>query len=109
VPTRVAYLYPEECPGPFYMGWWLYLRDRADGSRNDDGDWGWLRYDGDLRLVREFLLSVGRADPPPVTYTASSAHQAQKWGEWFAANYPGGIKVLVHEDDNGRTVRYEMA
>lgn len=39
------YLIAEYCAGPFYMGWWLYLRDsKGRQQRNADGDWGWIRY-----------------------------------------------------------------
>ncbi len=38
------YLIAEYCSGPFYMGWWLYLRESKHKQvRNRDGGWGWIR------------------------------------------------------------------
>jgi hypothetical protein len=42
---KTLFLIAEYCPGPFYMGWHLYLREHVDKrTRNADGEWGWLRY-----------------------------------------------------------------
>lgn len=39
------YLIAEYCPGPFYIGWHLYLRERrGKHERNSDGEWGWIWY-----------------------------------------------------------------
>ncbi len=41
------WLIAEYCPGPFYMGWHLYLRDNnLVHQPNKDGTWGWLRWRG---------------------------------------------------------------
>lgn len=41
---KKMFLIAEYCTGPFYMGWWLYLREhKQKNKRNSDGDWGWLR------------------------------------------------------------------
>ena len=49
--THHYYLVAEYCPGPFYMGWHLYLREsKAKQKRNTDGGWGWLQYGPSQRL-----------------------------------------------------------
>ena len=41
------YLIAEYCDAQFYMGWHLYVRDyKEKQKRNDDGDWGWIRWRG---------------------------------------------------------------
>lgn len=89
------WLWAEYCPGPFYMGWWLYERDRTDRSRNDDGDWGWLRDFYHLRPVYELLVAAGRVDAPEVRNHPHVC--SQKLAEWFAKEYPQGLRVRVTE------------
>lgn len=39
------FLIAEYCPGPFYMGWHLYLRESMGRQqRNANGGWGWVHY-----------------------------------------------------------------
>ena len=39
------YLIAEYCPGPFYMGWHLYIRESKEKQKpNADGRWGWIRH-----------------------------------------------------------------
>lgn len=55
------FLITEYCPGPFYMGWHLYLRDsKGRQQRNADGSWGWVR-GSSLRKspAHEFLATLG--------------------------------------------------
>lgn len=66
------------------MGWWLYLRDRNDGSRNDNGDWGWFR--GHTQGIHDFLVRLGHTPPNADRYD-------QKLAEWFAENFPGGMLI----------------
>lgn len=40
------YLIAEHAPGPFYMGWHVYLRERRTGA-NKRGEWGWIRWRGE--------------------------------------------------------------
>lgn len=39
------WLIAEYCPGPFYMGWHVYLREQRTGA-NKYGEWGWIRWRG---------------------------------------------------------------
>jgi hypothetical protein len=42
---KQLFMIAEYCAGPFYMGWWLYLRESKERQkRNADGEWGWVRY-----------------------------------------------------------------
>lgn len=62
VEIRTKYLIAEYCPGPFYMGWHIYLRDHRVFRRNNDGSWGWIRMSGWSWMqsrVLKFLRSVG--------------------------------------------------
>lgn len=84
------YILAEYCRGPFYMGWWLYLRESNDGRRNRDGEWGWLRDEFDRRKVRDLCVSMGR-EPPEVT------RHDQDLAEWFAGAFPAGLSVAIDE------------
>jgi len=58
------FLIAEYCPGPFYMGWHLYLRENRAPKPNADGGWGWvrgLRRDpiGPALSAVKFLKSIG--------------------------------------------------
>lgn len=55
------YLIAEYCPGPFYMGWHLYLRENRVFKRNRDGGWGWIRNSSFTREFRAipFLKTLG--------------------------------------------------
>lgn len=92
---KTGWLLAEYCDGPFYTGWWLYFRDRPDGSENDDrwNRWGWLRDEWQLKTVHEFLVSLGHDAPP-------SGRYSQDLAEWFGEKFPGGIKV--HRDRWGQ-------
>lgn len=100
------YLIAEYCEGPFYMGWWLYERDRNDGSPNDDHGWGWLRcscwYDAcgrfggcDVYAVYTFCRALGHEPPAP-------QRNRDRFAEWFAATFPHGL--LVEKGDGYRLV-----
>jgi len=90
------WLLAEECKAQFYMGWWLYVRDRNDGSKNDDGEWGWQRDEHRLQAIEQFLRRLGEAPPPAERYSQALA-------EWFGRTYPGGLRV--HIDKWGEPVR----
>lgn len=83
------------CPGPFYMGWHLYLREKADGRRNSDGGWGWEQGAGGEECgVRDLVKRLGHTPPPP-TSTGFPSDDAFK--RWFAVTFPLGIRVIVGE------------
>lgn len=84
----IKWLLAEECKADFYTGWWLYLRDRNDGTRNDDGDWGWQRDEWGLQEVEKLLRSVGEDCPKAERYSQALA-------EWFGRIHAGGLRVLV--------------
>lgn len=110
--TAIKWLRPEYCDGPFYMGWWLYLRDRNDGSENDDGwdRWGWLRRMHQLRPVRDLMISLGHVDVPelPYQYDGAGNEFRRNFRVWFAEHYPNGLQVSVTFDSVGRPKRYEV-
>ena len=96
------YLIAEYCEGPFFMGWWLYERDRNDGSPNDDNRWGWLRcncfyggcnqYGGcAVGRVYDFCRALGQEPPQP-------RRSGDGFAEWFAATFPHGLVVEVAAD-----------
>jgi len=92
-----VYLLAEYCPGPFYMGWHLYLRDRNDGSPNDErwDGWGWLRMGGaytELASLHAFLAALGHEGPFP------ERHREERFAEWFAGKFPGGLHLASSED-----------
>lgn len=81
-------LLAEYCEGPFHMGWWLYERDRNDGSQNDGFDaWGWLakRFDGD-QPVWDLCVQMGHRPPSP-------QRNSDDFAEWFAATFTNGLLV----------------
>jgi hypothetical protein len=82
------FLIAEYCPGPFYMGWWLYLRDTNDGKQNDMDGWGWLRGEFQMQAAWDFVCSIGYA-PPALKY------HGQNFSEWYAATLPKGLKIAV--------------
>lgn len=87
VPPR--FLFAKYCPGPFYMGWWLYERDRMDGSHNNDGDWGWLKNGSwRLRAAYDLCCELGHCDMPEPKDYGSDA-----FAEEFGRRFPEGIKV----------------
>lgn len=96
----VRFCIAEYCPGPFYMGWWLYERETNDGRPNTDG-WGWMRSTAswsDQQELHALCQQMGHT-PPPV------ARHTQDFAEWFAATFPSGLRVAVYED---RETRYEL-
>jgi len=77
----------EYCPGPFYMGWWLYERDRNDGSINDWDGWGWLQSAERQEKVYNLCCAMGCKDlPKPVRYS-------DEFAEAFGKRFPKGISV----------------
>jgi hypothetical protein len=83
------YLYPEFCSHDFFHGWHLYERDRNDGSRNDDGDWGWIR-SSSMRAsdVQKFCREFLHLDMPT---------DYEKFVDEFARRFPRGIPVILGE------------
>lgn len=82
------FIIAEYCEGPFYLGWWMYARDRNDGSQNDEGydRWGWFRGDPEwngVKAIWELCCELGHA--PPVL-----KRNCDKFAEWFATTFPGG-------------------
>jgi len=80
------FILPEFCEGSyegFFRGWHLYLRQRTDGSRNDDGDWGWIRHPSDCFYLQSFLIAIG----------APRFHAGYELTGWFAATFPKGLEV----------------
>lgn len=90
----IKWLLAEYNPAPFYCGWWLYERDRNDGTENDDprDRWGWLRDNDRPQPVYRLLAAMGRADAPVVPdYPPPGG--GQPFAAWFAENYPLGLRV----------------
>ncbi len=87
---RIKYLIAEYCPGPFYWGWWMYLRDHNDGRENDDG-WGWLKRAEPWDDLAILIKTCIPADPAPPAITRSTT----VFAEWFAATYPCGLLIEV--------------
>jgi hypothetical protein len=54
------FLIAEYCPGPFYWGWHLYLRESRDkNTRNRNGEWGWIRQlEKDWRGISSVLTQL---------------------------------------------------
>lgn len=92
-------IWPEYCPGEFYAGWWVYCRDRDDGSRNDGGDWGWIRDGFALRPIRDLCIQLGWEHPPEVPDWPGGG--TQFFAEWFAAAFPRGIWVRDRRNEGG--------
>ena|GEM_PF-4808010 len=83
-------LVAEYCPGPFYMGWHLYERERRD-RRNHDYGWGWLNYGGSwphIEAIYEMLVGLGHKPPVPQRYS-------DDFSEWFGKTFPKGIRVRI--------------
>ena len=99
------YLIAEYCEGPFYMGWWLYLRDRNDGSQNDDkwDRWGWLRcdcfYGRPCRCVMSRIAALCRTLRVDVP---DPFRGEQRLAEWFATTFPAGLRVERPEEGGYR-------
>ncbi len=89
-------LIAEYNPATFYMGWHLYLRDRTDGSRNDDGEWGWIRRSSLLCVpLADFVRSINPA-APEVKHVLNTQDEISQWNrftEWFAVEFPHGIEI----------------
>ena len=88
--NKRQWLIAEECKAQFYTGWWLYLRDRNDGTPNKWGDWGWQRYEHQLAAIEQFLRTAGYRPPQ------AKAH-SQDLAEWFGRMFPKGLPVLLDE------------
>lgn len=99
----MPYLLAEYCPGPFYYGWWLYERNTNDGRCNalTRNGWGWLGYENELEHVRDLCVSMGYSPPPVV-------HWSQDFAEWFAATFPGGLRVDSWDDEYPRYTLVEI-
>jgi hypothetical protein len=95
------YLIAEYCRGPFYMGWWMYARDRNDGSENTENRWerwGWLQSAepwSDHAAAWKLCCDMGH-EPPPV------ARYKQDFAEWFAGQFPAGLLVEFEADTASR-------
>jgi hypothetical protein len=80
------FILPEFCKGSyegFFRGWHLYLRQRLDGGRNDDVDWGWIRYPEHCTFLQQLLTDIG----------APQFHRGSGLADWFAVAFPDGIEV----------------
>lgn len=86
------FLIAEYCAGPFYMGWWLYLRDTNTGEPNADG-WGWIHGELPLMHAHRFLTDAGLHPPPLVN------HRDQRLAEWFATEFCAGL--IIETDERG--------
>jgi hypothetical protein len=84
------FVFPEYCGAQFYTGWWLYLRQRTDGTANDDGDWGWIRHN--LYDVVELLDDMGVNHPAVRRFERTGEYE---FINWFAEQYPAGIEVSL--------------
>ncbi len=83
------YLLAEYCPGPFYHGWWLYLRlSNAATHRGllEFGATGWLRDEFERRHAHR-MCSRLCFEPPDDHH--------EEFAEWFAATFPDGLRVSV--------------
>ena len=86
------YILPEYCSADLFMGWHLYERDRRDGSRNDDGDWGWIRASSfGMNNVKRLCDELGHTDMPPVD------RYNDGFIDEFARRFPDGILVRLGE------------
>lgn len=83
------FLLPEYCEGGFgigiYKGWHLYLRQRRDGTPNDDHDWGWIQYTETCFWLHRLLKTI---DAPPML-----SRHSYEIAEWFAKVFPQGLEV----------------
>lgn len=106
---KTMYLVAEYCPGPFYMGWHLYLRESpARRQRNADGEWGWLRRASTRTSnARDVLRELGITD-----WVGDETTDAGAYAE-FARRFPDGRKrvggkprgiVAVHVAADGTIV-----
>jgi hypothetical protein len=91
-----VFLYPEYCDADLFTGWHLYLRDRNDGSPNDDGGWGWVRRSD---MASRSLAALFPELPQLTTYEGVEAEIAwhNRFITAFVAKYPKGVLV----DRNG--------
>lgn len=101
--SHLFYIIPEYCSHAIYHGWHLYERDRPDGSRNDDGDWGWFQGSLSLMRVRALCASIGHDDMPLVTYKTGSG-KYQSFVDEFAARFPLGLRVRRKQFDEYESV-----
>jgi hypothetical protein len=90
--SDLVYILPEFCHHDFFNGWHLYERERADGSRNSDGEWGWLQGPLSCGRVRELCVLMGYADMPEVHYRYGSG-EYRKFVDEFARRFPLGLRV----------------
>lgn len=102
-----AVLIAEYCGGQFYMGWHLYYRQRADGSRNDDGEWGWIRRSSLLTHRIGELLSKIDPQCPKIQYVNNAADESRQWSvlvDWFAGRFPDGVPISIDRIDCPRVM-----
>ena len=85
----MATIIAEFCSHDLYHGWHLYRRDRADGSRNDDGSWGLLS--GHWRIAPVHARCRDAGHDPPDPPSKKPWDNCQRFAEWFAATYPDGM------------------
>ena len=111
-PAIIRFCLAEYCAGPFYMGWWLYERQTNDGRPNRDdvypadgtsGGWGWMR-GGCPRQQELHDLCVRMGHKPPLV----ERYRRQNFAEWFAATFPNGLRVRVHNGHLHVPERYEL-
>lgn len=96
LPSRsLSYIIPEFCHADFFHGWHIYERERIDGSRNSDGDWGWFQGALSIMPVRNLCVELGYVDMPAVTYDTGSGRYREFVDE-FAVRFPLGIRVRKH-------------
>lgn len=99
------FLVAEYCPGPFYWGWHLYLRESRDKrTRNRDGGWGWImRPENDIHGIPAVLAQLGIVIRGDGTMDNDGIHEIAK--RWPVAHERIGRKprgcVPVDVDDDG--------
>lgn len=96
----IAWLLPEYCPGPFYMGWHLYVRQHDD-ARSDPNPYscGWLfKRFGAYRAAWRALREAGWILPDPDYDRDFHDFEAA-----FVRVFPAGL--LVEVDDRENVVR----
>ncbi len=80
--------------GIAYTGWHLYVREKTDGNRNTNGDWGWVR--DDSRLVR--IAELCDLEPPEVPTWCRTSKSG--FISAFREKYPDGFSA--YRDSSGR-------
>jgi len=93
---QLVYILPEFCDHAFYHGWHLYERERADGTRNSDGEWGCGL---SLYRVRQLCIQIGHVDMPELDRKPGAAWNGDaitlqaRFVDEFTRRFPFGLRA----------------